>query len=88
MKIPVVKAAIWAGAVGLASLAFAQAPAPAAGRGGGGGGRGGILAHNPANDNTPFDKHDLNGIWSRNGSPSGYGGGGTCRDCGDRGIQQ
>ena len=53
---------------------------------GGGGGRGGILAHNPANDNKPYDKHDLGGIWSRNGSPGGYGGGGTCRDCGDRGY--
>ena len=49
------------------------------------GGRG-ILAHNPANDNKPYDKHDLSGIWTRNGSPGGYGGGGTCRDCGDRGY--
>lgn len=43
-------------------------------------------AHNPANDNKPYDKHDLKGVWSRNGSPLGYGGGGTCRDCGDRGY--
>ena len=50
------------------------------------GGRGGILAANPANANKPYDKHDLSGIWSRNGSPAGYGGGGTCRDCGDRGY--
>ena len=49
------------------------------------GGRG-IMAHNPANDNKPYDKHDLSGIWTRNGSPGGYGGGGTCRDCGDRGY--
>jgi len=49
------------------------------------GGRG-ILAHNPANDGKPYDKHDLSGLWSRNGSPGGYGGGGTCRDCGDRGY--
>ena len=47
------------------------------------GGRG-ITAHNPANDGKPFDKRDLSGIWSRNGTPGGYGGGGTCRDCGDR----
>jgi hypothetical protein len=53
---------------------------------GGPGGRGGILAHSPANDNKPYDKHDIAGIWSRNGSPAGYGGGGTCRDCGDRGF--
>jgi hypothetical protein len=46
----------------------------------------GIMAHDPANDNKPYDKHDLSGIWSRNGSPGGYGGGGTCRDCGDRGY--
>ena len=50
------------------------------------GGRGGIVAHNTANDNKTYDKHDLTGIWSRNGSPGGYGGGGTCRDCGDRGF--
>lgn len=49
------------------------------------GGRG-IMAHNPANDNKPYDKHDISGIWTRNGSPGGYGGGGTCRDCGDRGY--
>ena len=57
---------------------------PAAG--GRGGGRGGITAHNAANDNKPYDKHDLAGIWTRNGTPGGYGGGGTCRDCGDRGF--
>jgi len=31
-----------------------------------------------------FDPHDLSGIWSRNSQ--GYGGGGTCRGCGDRGF--
>jgi len=50
------------------------------------GGRGGIMAHNPANDNKSYDKHDLSGTWTRNGTPGGYGGGGTCRDCGDRGF--
>jgi len=50
------------------------------------GGPGGITAHNPANDNKAYDKHDLSGIWTRNGTPGGYGGGGTCRDCGDRGF--
>src|SRR5436309_1048031 len=50
------------------------------------GGRGGITAHDKANDNKAYDKHDLSGIWSRNGTPGGYGGGGTCRDCGDRGF--
>src|SRR5271170_4588872 len=49
------------------------------------GGRG-ILAADPKNANRPYDKHDISGIWSRNGSPGGYGGGGTCRDCGDRGY--
>src|SRR5712691_2831188 len=33
---------------------------------------------------TTFDPHDLSGIWSRNSQ--GYGGGGTCRGCGDRGF--
>jgi hypothetical protein len=45
-----------------------------------------IMAHDPANDNKPYDKHDLSGLWTRNGSPGGYGGGGTCGDCGDRGY--
>src|SRR5271170_6081424 len=49
------------------------------------GGRG-ILAADPKNANRPYDKHDISGIWSRNGTPGGYGGGGTCRDCGDRGY--
>jgi len=54
---------------------------------GGPGPRGrGIMAHNQANDDKPYDKRDISGIWSRNGSPGGYGGGGTCRDCGDRGF--
>ena len=78
--------------VALSATLFAQgrgsAPAgPAQGRGGGApAGRGGILAADPANANKPYDKHDLAGIWSRNGTPGGYGGGGTCRDCGDRGY--
>jgi hypothetical protein len=49
------------------------------------GGRG-ISAADPKNANRPYDKHDISGIWTRNGSPGGYGGGGTCRDCGDRGF--
>lgn len=77
-----------------ASLAFAQgggAPAGAApgGRGAGGrggGGRGGIQAADPKNAGRAFDKHDISGVWTRNGTPGGYGGGGTCRDCGDRGF--
>jgi len=55
-------------------------------QGGPGPGGRGIRAHNPANDNKAYDQHDISGIWSRNGSPGGYGGGGTCRDCGDRGF--
>ena len=47
---------------------------------------GGIRAHSPANDNKQYDKRDLSGIWTRNGSPAGFGGGGTCADCGDRGY--
>ena len=33
-----------------------------------------------ASAKAPFDPHDLNGIWSRNNQ--GWGGGGTCRECG------
>ncbi|HLH30780.1 MAG TPA: hypothetical protein VKY31_06225, partial [Terriglobia bacterium] len=46
----------------------------------------GIGAADPKNANKPYDKHDLAGYWTRNGTPGGYGGGGTCRDCGDRGY--
>ncbi len=49
------------------------------------GGRG-IYAADPNNATRSYDKHDISGIWSRNGSPGGYGGGGTCRDCRDRGF--
>jgi len=50
------------------------------------GGRGGIMAGDPANASKPYDKHDLSGIWTRNGTLGGYGGGGTCANCGDRGF--
>src|SRR5437016_6887144 len=50
------------------------------------GGQRGIPAAVPQNANKPYDRHDLSGIWTRNGTPGGYGGGGTCRDCGDRGF--
>ena len=33
---------------------------------------------------TPFSPRDLAGIWTPNGA--GFGGGGRCRDCGDRGF--
>jgi hypothetical protein len=52
----------------------------------GGPGERGITAGDPKNANKPYDKHDISGIWTRNGTPGGYGGGGTCRDCGDRGF--
>ena len=34
--------------------------------------------------NSPFDAQELAGIWTPNGA--GFGGGGRCRDCGDRGF--
>ena len=34
--------------------------------------------------NMPFEPRDLAGIWTPNGN--GFGGGGRCRDCGDRGY--
>jgi hypothetical protein len=72
------KATLVASTLLLPWLVLAQGGPPPGGRG--------ILAHDPATDNRPYDKHDLSGLWSRNGSPGGYGGGGTCRDCGDRGY--
>ena len=30
-----------------------------------------IMAHNAANDGKTFDKHDLSGIWTRNGTKGG-----------------
>ncbi len=38
----------------------------------------------PAADNRQFNARELVGIWSRNAG--GYGGGGTCAGCGDRGY--
>jgi hypothetical protein len=76
---------IMAGVVAIALVTFAQEGGQQKGKGKGEG-RQRIMAHNPANDGKPFDKHDLSGIWSRNGTPLGYGGGGTCADCGDRGF--
>jgi hypothetical protein len=76
---------VFLGLLGSTTLRAQGTPASGAGRGRGG--RGGIMAHNPANDNKTYDKRDLSGIWSRNGTPGGYGGGGTCRDCGDRGFR-
>ena len=78
-------AAVLAGALVFSSPIFAQ-EGRGAGRGPGRGGRRGIMAGDPANANKPYDKHDLNGIWTRNGTPAGYGGGGTCANCGDRGF--
>ena len=52
-----------------------------------GGGRGGQRGLNPVFEqrtDLPFQPRDLAGIWSRNSG--GYGGGGTCPDCGDRGY--
>jgi hypothetical protein len=49
-------------------------------------GRGGPPLPRIAPSDKAFDPHDLSGIWTRNGTPGGYGGGGTCADCGDRGF--
>jgi hypothetical protein len=49
-------------------------------------GRGGPPLARIAPSDKAFDPHDLAGIWTRNGTPGGYGGGGTCADCGDRGF--
>src|SRR5437868_13592034 len=49
-----------------------------------GGGQGRGNAAPPTRDTRPFDAKDLAGIWSRNSN--GYGGSGTCRECGDRGF--
>jgi hypothetical protein len=57
--------------------------APAAQAGGGRGQRGLNEVYEQRTD-VPFQPHDIAGIWSRNSG--GYGGGGTCPDCGDRGY--
>ena len=46
-------------------------------------GQRGAGAARPA-DTRPFNAHEIGGIWSRN--TNGFGGGGTCADCGDRGY--
>src|SRR5213075_2369299 len=47
-------------------------------------GRGGPGYLKLFDSNMPFEPHDLAGIWTPNGN--GFGGGGRCRDCGDRGY--
>ncbi|HUO65980.1 MAG TPA: hypothetical protein VMV37_00500, partial [Gammaproteobacteria bacterium] len=63
-------------AVLLAAGAVAQ-PAPDAARAGPG-------YPKVYDSNKPFEPKDIAGIWTPNGA--GYGGGGRCRDCGDRGF--
>src|SRR3989442_15102465 len=48
-------------------------------------GQGGAAAPSPT-ASLPFDPHDFSRIWSRNSQ--GYGGGGACRGCGDRGFNK
>jgi hypothetical protein len=76
-------ALICASVVGAVALIAQQANAQqGAGRGGGQGGRqGGAVA---AADTRPFNAREIGGVWSRNSN--GFGGGGTCADCGDRGY--
>ena len=63
----------------------AGGPAPAAGQPPAGRGRAAGPGYLKLFDsNLPFDPHDLAGIWTPNGN--GFGGGGRCRDCGDRGY--
>ena len=66
---------------GLCGLTFAP-PIHAQGRGGG---RGAPMVRLQPSDKK-FDPHDLAGIWTRSNSASGWGGGSTCPDCGDRGF--
>ena len=76
-------------AAAIVGVAYAQAPARGAGPGqtpgqtppAGGRGAGYLKLFD---SNQPFDAHDLAGIWTPNGN--GFGGGGRCRDCGDRGY--
>ena len=51
---------------------------------GGPGGRGGPGYPRVYDPNMPFNPKELAGIWTPNGA--GFGGGGRCRDCGDRGY--
>jgi hypothetical protein len=69
-------------AAGVVALTAAVAGQQAAGRQGGAGLRGGTTA--AAVDTRQFNPRELAGIWSRNAG--GFGGGGTCADCGDRGF--
>jgi hypothetical protein len=50
----------------------------------GGGRQGGPGYLKLFDSNLPFDPKDIAGVWSPNGN--GFGGGGRCRDCGDRGY--
>jgi hypothetical protein len=65
----------------LSTFVAGQQPPGGPGRQGGPPADGGVPRLPP---NTPFNARELGGVWSRNGG--GFGGGGTCRDCGDRGY--
>ena len=72
--------------VAAVTVGFTQERGGAGGRQGapGGRGRGGPGYLKLFDSNMPFDAHDFAGIWTPNGN--GFGGGGRCRDCGDRGY--
>jgi len=67
-----------------ATMVAQRSATPPAGGPPPGRGRGGPGYLKLFDSNLPFDPHDLAGIWSPNGN--GFGGGGRCRDCGDRGY--
>src|SRR4051812_29570893 len=87
LRVPVALLAL-AVVVTLTAVGLAQErgqSAPPAGQAPAGRGRAGGPGYLKLFDsNMPFDAHDLAGIWSPNAN--GFGGGGRCRDCGDRGY--
>lgn len=76
---------------GVLAFVLGTSAAVAQGRGqgataqqGGGRGRGGPGYPRIYDPNMPFNPYDIAGIWTPNSN--GFGGGGRCRDCGDRGF--
>ena len=83
ISVRMLSALLCAGAAGATVLIAQQGNAPQTGARGAAAGQAGRQGAAPR-DTRPFNAREIGGVWSRNSN--GFGGGGTCVDCGDRGY--
>src|SRR5678816_1340451 len=84
ISVRILSALLCAGAAGATVLIAQQGNAPQTGARGAAAGQAGRQGAAAPRDTRPFNAREIGGIWSRNSN--GFGGGGTCADCGDRGY--